>query len=124
MNALWRTIRGYILWSHERGSLPYDIMVTLILIFVFFSPYVLNFKDKPVEHTPHPTGVVISPDGRGGFVYQIDAAAVPGTDDRAIRGSLLRIVEPIAGEVSITRYEAVRDRSGRIETYRVWVQKE
>ena len=35
MNAIWRTIRGYILWQYERGTLHYDIMVTLILIFIF-----------------------------------------------------------------------------------------
>ena len=34
MNSIWRTIRGYILWSYERGSLHYDVMVTLILLFV------------------------------------------------------------------------------------------
>jgi hypothetical protein len=39
MGAIWRTIRGYILWSYERGSLHYDIMVTLILLFVFVSPH-------------------------------------------------------------------------------------
>ena len=38
MGAIWRTIRGYILWSYERGSLHYDIMVTLILLFIFVSP--------------------------------------------------------------------------------------
>ena len=27
MNAIWRTIRGYILWQYERGTLHYDIMV-------------------------------------------------------------------------------------------------
>ena len=37
MNGFWGTIRSYILWQHERGTLHYDIMVTLILIFVFLS---------------------------------------------------------------------------------------
>ena len=39
MTGIWRTIRGYILWSYERGTLQYDVMVTLILLFVFLSPY-------------------------------------------------------------------------------------
>ena len=38
MNAIWRTIRGYVMWQYERGTLHYDIMVTLILIFIFLSP--------------------------------------------------------------------------------------
>jgi len=35
------------------GSIHYDVMVTLILLFVFFSPFFVNFKNKPVERTPH-----------------------------------------------------------------------
>jgi hypothetical protein len=124
MPNFWRAIRDYILWSYERGTIQYDVMVTLILLFVFLSPYWVNFHDKPVERNPHPTGVVVTPDAGGGFVYQIDSAAVSGKDEPTIRGQLLRIVEPISGEVSITRYEAVRDRQGRVLTYKVWVHKE
>ena len=56
MSNFWRTIRGYILWSYERGTIQYDVMVTLILLFVFLSPYWINFHDKPVERNPHPIG--------------------------------------------------------------------
>ena len=124
MNAIWRTIRGYILWSYERGTIPYDIMVTAILLFVFLSPYWINFKDKPVERNPHPTGVAVVPDAAGGFVYQIEGSAVTGKEDAIIRAELLRIIEPISGEVTITRYETMRDRAGRILGYRVWAKKE
>jgi hypothetical protein len=124
MSNFWRTIRDYILWSYERGTIQYDVMVTLILLFVFLSPYWINFHDKPVERNPHPTGVVVAPDAGGGFIYQIDGAAVSGKDEASVRGELLRIVEPISGEVSITRYEAVRDSQGRVLTYKVWVRKE
>ena len=121
MKSVWRTIRGYIWWSYERGSLHYDIMVTLILIFVFLSPYVIKFNDLPVERNLQSSGVMISADGHGGVVYRIEASAVKGTDDASIRQSLLHVIEPIAGEVSITRYEAVQDAAGRIQAYRVWV---
>ena len=124
MNAIWRTIRGYILWSYERGTIQYDVMVTLILIFVFFSPYWINFKDKPVEHIPHRTEVVVAPDGHGALVYDVEGAAVTGHDDAQVRAELLKIIEPISGEVSISKVETVRDRSGRILQYKVWVQRE
>ena len=124
MNAVWRTIRGYFWWSYERGTLHYDIMVTLILIFVFFSPYWINFNDKPVEHNPHPTGVVVVPDQQGGFIYQIDSTAVTGKTPAEIRDQLRQIIEPISGAVSITKFEAVKDGKGHIQSYKVWVQKE
>lgn len=126
MTAIWRTIRGYILWSYERGTIQYDVMVTLILIFVFISPYWVNFNDKPIERNPHPSGVVIVPDAGGGFIYQIEGSAVSGKDkdEAAVQDQLLRIIEPIAGEVTIRKWEPVRDRSGRVLSYKVWVQRE
>ena len=124
MSKILRTIRDFVLWSYERGTLQYDVMVTLILLFVFFSPYWINFHDKPVERNPHPSGVVVTPVAGGGFIYQIEGTAISGTDDGTVRQQLLRIVEPISGEVSITKYEALRDRQGSVLSYKVWVHKE
>jgi len=127
MTGIWRTIRDYIFWSYERGTIQYDVMVTLILVFVFLSPKLINFKDKPVEHNPHRTGVVVVPDREGGLIYQIEAAAVAdqvaGKDDTAIGGQLLQVIEPISGEVTITKIEPVRDGSGRVLSFKVWVAR-
>jgi hypothetical protein len=123
MNAVWRTIRSYILWQHERGTLHYDIMVTLILIFVFFSPRVINFNDKPVLRTLHQTDVVVTPDVRGGLLYQISATTITPGDDQSVRDQLLRIIKPISGEVSIVKYEAVADSKGHVQTYKVLVKR-
>ena len=123
-NPVWRTIKGFIFWSYERGTVQYDIMVTLILIFVFFSPLVINFKDRPVERNPHATGVVVYPDGKGNFIYQVEAKAVSGNDDSAVRTALLRVIEPISGSVNISHYEALTDGRGRVTAYKVWVQRE
>jgi hypothetical protein len=123
MGAIWRTIRGYILWSYERGSLHYDIMVTLILIFVFVSPHFINFKDKPVERNPHLTGVVVIPGEKGEFIYQIQASAVNAAGGGDVHRQLEQIIEPISGAVSITKVEAVKDTSGHTVSYKVWVEK-
>jgi hypothetical protein len=123
MTRIWRTIRGYILWSYERGTIQYDVMVTLILIFVFLSPYWINFRDKPIPRNPHPTDVVVTSGGSGGFIYQIQAVAVSAKDDAAVREQLLRIIEPIAGEVTIIKYDIERDALGRVQRYKVWVQR-
>ena len=124
MGAIWRTIRGYILWSYERGSLHYDIMVTLILLFVFVAPHFINFKDKPVERNPHLTGVVVIPGEKGGFIYQIEASAVNAPAGGDVRRQLEQIIEPISGAVSITNVETLRDAKGHPLSYKVWVEKE
>ncbi len=123
MSRILKTIRGYILWTYERGSMQYDVMVTLILAFIFITPYWINFKDKPVERSPHPTGVVVFSDGQSGLIYQVDASAVDGRDAAAVEAGLLRVIEPISGEVDIKRYEPVRDSRGNVTAYKVWVSR-
>jgi len=119
MNGIWRTIRGYILWQYERGTLHYDIMVTLIILFVLFSPRVINFNDKPIARNPHPTDVVVSADAQGHLFYQVAASAVSPGDDQAVREQLLRIIEPISGAVSIVSYETISDSKGQVQSYKV-----
>jgi len=123
MRRVWQVISNFIWWSYERGSIQYDIMVTLILLFIFLAPQRINFKDKPIERTPHPTRVVLIPDAESGYIYQIDAAGVAGKDAGSVQAYLQRVIEPIAGEVEIARYEPVYDKKGRIVAYKVWLEK-
>lgn len=122
MRRFWQTIESYILWTHTRGSFHYDVMVTVILLFIFLTPRAW-FRDKPAEHRPHQSEVVVQPDGHNGFIYEVDAAAVTGKTDEAVREDLLRVIEPIAGEVEIASYEALHDLRGRVITYKVRVQR-
>ena len=124
MRAVWRTICGYIWWVYERGSIHYDVMVTIIVLFVLLSPYWINFNDKPVERNPHPTGLVVVPDKQGGFIYQIESSAVTATDETGIHDQLRQIIEPVSGAVTISRYEPVKDAKGHVVSYKVWAQKE
>ena len=124
MNAIWRTIRGYILWQYERGTLHYDVMVTLIILFVLFSPRVINFNDKPIPRIPHPTDVVVSADAAGHLFYQVAASAVSPGDEQSVRQQLLQIIEPISGAVSIVSYETVTDSKGKVQGYKVLAKRD
>jgi hypothetical protein len=119
MGKISQTIRGYVWWMYPRGSVHYDVMVTLILAFIFLAPLWINFRDKPVQRSPHQTEVLVKPEGNG-FVYTVDAEAIqPGSEDQ-VRDELLRVIEPVAGEIRIDRYEAVRDNKRNISAYKVW----
>ena len=122
MSKIGQTIKGYIWWTYPRGSVHYDIMVTVILAFIFLTPLWINFRDKPQERPPHQTEVVVQQEGDG-FLYKVDASAVKADNDADIRESLVRIIEPIAGEVAIERYEAVRDDKHNVVAYKVWVRR-
>lgn len=123
IGSVWRTVRGFILWSYERGTIQYDVMVTLILLFVFYSPKLINFKDRPVERNPYSTGVVVYPNSTGGLVYEVDAKAIHPGDDSKVQAQLLSIIEPISGEVSIVSYQTVPDKKGRVVSYKVTVYR-
>jgi hypothetical protein len=123
MNRILRTLNGYIWWTYDRGSLHYDVMVTAILLFVFVSPRYINFKDKPAETVLTPKGVIVSPDGRGGLFFEVDASVVrPNTAEQDLDAELLRIIEPVSGEVRILSHKESRDRYGR-KIYLVQVQR-
>lgn len=125
---MFKLIRSYIFWSYERGSFHYDIMVTAILVFMFVSPHLINYNDKPVETVAlHASEVLVkeagtTSSGSSRFMYQIrtdDMGAVKTDAER--QAAIVRIIEPISGEVTLERYEPVRDAQGKIVAYNAWV---
>lgn len=122
-----KLLKSYFFWTYERGSIHYDVMVSLILVFMFLSPRLLDFKDKPVETVAlHASEVLVKEAGTSGgssrFMYQVRADDMQGAStDEERRAAILRVVEPISGEVTLERYEAVRDAQGRIVAYNAWV---
>jgi hypothetical protein len=124
---MFKMIHNYIFWAYERGSFHYDIMVTAILLFMFVSPHFINYKDKPVETVAlHASEVLVREAGTSGessrFIYQVRAEDMGGAaTDSERRAAILRVVEPISGEVTIDRYEPVYDAQGKVIAYNAWV---
>lgn len=119
-----RLLRSYVWWTYERGSVHYDVMVTLILAFIFLSPHVIDFKDKPVARMLPAAGVLVKSDGRASLIYQIDADTIAAEpDEKALRKELKAAIAPISGGVNIDHYETVRDANGNVQGYRVWVRR-
>ncbi len=122
-----KMLQSYIFWSHERGSFPYDVMVTLILLFLFVTPHFVDFGDKLVETVALPSSsVLVKEAGRKGdraqFEYEIRADDVAGArTDAEMKAAILRVVEPISGEVTLERFEAMKDAKGTIIAYQAWV---
>jgi hypothetical protein len=118
-----RLLKSYFFWSHERGSFHFDVMVTLILVFVFVSPRFINFQDRPVSVVPlHASEVLVKETGTAGegarFVYDVRAEDVKGAKgDAEIRAALLRVIEPISGDVTLTGYTPLLDAKGHVQAY-------
>jgi len=116
-----QTIKSYILWTHPRGGLHYDVMVTLILAFIFLTPRSL-LKDSPINRPVHPNEILVKPDGPNAFVYVVAASNLPAQESD-IQAALKRVLESIAGKIEVSRYEELRDTSGKLTGYRVWAHR-
>ena len=123
-------IKSYFWWTYERGSFHYDVMVTLILLFLFVSPRFIDFKDRPVETVAlNSSEVLVQADGQVSgytrFKYQIRAdmpgGPAPTQSEDQRQAAILRVVEPISGAVTLDHYEPVYDASKRIVAYNAWV---
>lgn len=124
---MMKILRSYLFWTYQRGSFHYDVMVTLILLFLFLGPRFIDFKARPVETlTLAPSEVLVKEAGttEAGkiFLYQIRAKDLPASTTESERqASLLNVIEPISGHVTLRRYEPVRDAKGKIVSYNAWV---
>jgi hypothetical protein len=129
MGRIWKTLKGYVWWTYERGSVHYDVMVTLILLFIFVGPYKIDFRDKPAARPAHQNEVIAYPDGQGGLICEVPAdalrsAALPHVDQNALRNQLAAAIQPVIGAVTIERYQPIQDRPGHVAAYRAWVKRE
>lgn len=116
-------LRNYFFWTYERGSFHYDVMVTLILLFLFLSPRFIDFKDKPVAAVPmqHSEVLVKERGGSSGearFIYEIRVDDLHGAKtDADIKAAILNVIEPIAGDVTLEKYAPVLDAKGHVVAY-------
>jgi hypothetical protein len=120
----------YFWWTEERGSIHYDVMVTLILLFLFLGPRFIDFKDRPVETVALRSSEVLvkeagQSDGNSRFIFQIRADMKGGPQasqtDAEREAAVLRVVEPISGEVTVEKVEPVTDAHGQVVAYNAWV---
>jgi len=124
-----KLLKSYFFWTYDRGSIHFDIMVTAILLFLFVSPHYIDFKDRPVETVAlHSSEVLVKEAGMSGdrarFIYQIRADNMGNaTTDDQIRAAILRLVEPISGEVTVVSWESVKDAGGHVVAYDATVLK-
>lgn len=118
-------IKSYIFWRYERGSFHYDVMVTLILLFIFVTPHLYNYRDHPVADNLSPTTVLVKPT-EAGAIYEVPADQVrrqKGMLARGMDASLETAIAPVSGPVKIDRWEPLRDVSGTVTAYRVWAHR-
>ena len=120
-----KLLRNYFFWAYERGSFHYDVMVTLIILFIFVSPHFIDFKDRPVNPVPIRTSeVLVKQDGGTAeayrYIYEIRTENLPeaaSDSEGDMRAAIMRVIQPIAGNVTLESYAPVTDAKGKIIAY-------
>ncbi len=120
-----QVLRSYFYWTYSRGSFHYDIMVSLILLFIFITPQLWDYGAKPsaIAASSHPFQVV--PSGRGVIItVQASDVTVPaGASNRQVKKLLRKAIEPVTGDdVYIEHWETALDAQGNL-TWRVWAHR-
>lgn len=122
-----KTLKSYFFWTHARGSFHYDVMVTLILAFIFITPQFWNYGDKPIPISGFSGPIMVVSDHGRGLLVTVGAGDVhvaANADDSAIRKALHRAIEPVTGDaVFVTHWETVTGANGEPTEWRVHVRR-
>lgn len=116
------TLKGFVLWQYERGSWQYDVMVALILAFVWLAP-ARYFHDQPV-YGRHLSGDVVrlNTDAHG-TRYRVSAELLASYDDDPRRAAEEVLAVNLGHRVTITRIEPYGEAEGQVAWYDVWVDQ-
>ena len=116
-------LHRYLFWTYDRGSFHYDVMVTLILLFLFISPHFIDFHDRPLPEVPGRSSEVLVRDaGHFGtirrFVIEVRAEDLHGArSDADIHDRIADRVRQITPDAEVDKITPVKDPRGGIVAY-------
>jgi hypothetical protein len=121
---------SYFYWTYPRGSFHYDIMVTVILLFIFLTPQIKGWsygdKPSPMGGPLHPIQV-IGNDGQG-VIVTVQASDMSldlhtTAPDAVVKKALRKAIEPVTGDaVVVDHWETTTDAQGN-SVWKVWAHR-
>lgn len=118
-----------IFWSYERGTLQYDILCVLILVFIFMTPS-RYFRDWPVISNPHQfifgEQIVNTYDRLGNPVLNISTQLVPANQDTSAvkSAALTQLQKTLNKPVTIADIKPILGENGETIGYSIWLGQE
>jgi hypothetical protein len=109
-------LKRFILWDFPRGGWQYDVVVGIILAFIFLTPRAW-FGDQPRIAKASSIAMISSENGVSTFFVEASlVAGIPEGQRMAKMNDLLRI-RTGNSRLSVTRVEPVRDSEGDLQGY-------
>jgi hypothetical protein len=117
MRRFWRFVRPAVFWQYRRGSWQYDIIVGIILVFIFATPRSW-FRDQP--RIPSPQQIVMLPSENDRPVFWIDPELVAGVAPDRLEAKIHALLEKRTGrKVTVLKVEPAHDSEGELKGYLV-----
>jgi hypothetical protein len=114
---LEKMLKRFILWDFKRGSWQYDVMVGIVLAFIFLTPREV-FRDGP--RLPRPHGIAMLPAENGAPPpFFVDPGLLKGVPENERVARLTELLQSSTSNrrLSITRIEPVLDSEGELQGY-------
>jgi hypothetical protein len=119
-------VQRSVFWSYERGSWQYDIIVAVILAFIFLTPRSWFQRDPNLGMVDlrHVQGVVEIAHDKAQHTYVVDARLVQYRSSVEPAEAVQEILQERLGHpYRVVSVEPVRDREGVILSYRAVVEQ-
>ena len=115
-------LKRFILWDFPRASWQYDVVVAIILVFVFLTPRDW-FRDQP--RIPHASSIALLPTENGSTVFFVDALLLAGTAENQRVAKLTTALQSRMSNrrLSVTRVEPILDSEGELQGYMAFARQ-
>lgn len=109
-------LKRFILWEYPRGGWQYDVMVGVILAFLFLTPRDW-FRDQPRIHNAR--SIAMLPSENGSSAFWIDKELLGDTPENQQTAKLTAPLRALTGNrhLSVTRVEEVRGSEDELLGY-------
>ncbi len=114
-------LKRFIFWDYPRASWQYDVMVGIIVLFVFLTPRGW-FRDQP--RTPMVSSVAVLPAEHGVNVYWVEPELLSGLSPDRQAQKLPELLKKLAHQkkMTVTRVQPVPDSDGAVKGYMVFAK--
>ncbi|SRR5579883_398007 len=114
-------LKRFILWDYPRASWQYDVMVGLILAFIFLTPRDW-FRDQP--RIPTASSIAPVPVEKGSSVFFVNTELLAGVPEPERAARLSRLLRRQSGNarLQVSRIEPVLDSEGGLQGYLAFVR--
>jgi len=109
-------LKRFIFWDYPRASWQYDVMVGLILAFIFLTPRDW-FRDQP--RIPKASNIALLPAENGTSVFFVNTELLAGVPDTQRVDRLTQVLRTQVADrrLIVTHVEPVLDSEGGLQGY-------